>query len=179
MLQSDQVWKQQEKIDGELFILTYGSFVAQLLRDNNEEPVKVNDLLLEMGYNMGVRLIDDYLSKTGIQNCMDFKETSQQVKNAFYIYLGIHVKIQQHDGKEFSILLDENPLNEFVELPDGIRDELWYSNVYCGIIRGCLEMVHVKVNAVYVQDVLRGDGCNEIRVTLLHYMDQQVPLDQD
>ena len=32
---------------------------------------------------------------------------------------------------------------DFVELPDDGRaqDELWYSNILCGILRGALEMV--------------------------------------
>lgn len=47
------------------------------------------------------------------------------------------------DGNQFSLIFDENPLAEFVELPDDDRamDELWYSNIFCGILRGALEMV--------------------------------------
>lgn len=47
------------------------------------------------------------------------------------------------DNKQFSLIFDENPLADFVELPDDGRaqDELWYSNILCGIIRGALEMV--------------------------------------
>jgi hypothetical protein len=38
--------------------------------------------------------------------------------------------------------LDENPLAEFVELPEEVLEgELWFSNVLCGVIRGALEMV--------------------------------------
>ena len=47
------------------------------------------------------------------------------------------------DNKQFSLIFDENPLADFVELPDDGRaqDELWYSNILCGILRGALEMV--------------------------------------
>ena len=47
------------------------------------------------------------------------------------------------DNKQFSLLFDENPLADSVELPDDGRaqDELWYSSMLCGIIRGALEMV--------------------------------------
>lgn len=40
-------------------------------------------------------------------------------------------------------MFDENPLAEFVELPDDGRaqDELWFSNILCGVLRGALEMV--------------------------------------
>lgn len=47
------------------------------------------------------------------------------------------------DNKQFSLLFDENPLADFVELPDDGRaqDELWFSNIFCGVLRGALEMV--------------------------------------
>ena len=47
------------------------------------------------------------------------------------------------DSKQFSLIFEENPLADFVELPDDVRaqDELWYSNILCGILRGALEMV--------------------------------------
>ena len=48
------------------------------------------------------------------------------------------------DEKSFSLLFDENPLADFVELPeDGPYEKLWYSNVLCGVIRGALEMVNL------------------------------------
>lgn len=48
-----------------------------------------------------------------------------------------------NDSKQFSLIFEENPLADFVELPDDGRaqDELWFSNIFCGIIRGALEMV--------------------------------------
>jgi hypothetical protein len=42
----------------------------------------------------------------------------------------------------FTLTLDENPLAEFVELPeDALEGGLWFSNVLCGVLRGALEMV--------------------------------------
>ena len=59
--------------------------------------------------------------------------------------------------REFSLIFDDNPLTEFVELPDDALGErasassgadggrpkggLWFSNVFCGVVRGALEMV--------------------------------------
>lgn len=47
------------------------------------------------------------------------------------------------DSKQFSLIFEENPLADFVELPDDGRasEELWYSNILCGVLRGALEMV--------------------------------------
>lgn len=43
-------------------------------------------------------------------------------------------------GDEFSLILDQNPLTDFVELPED-HPNLLYSNILCGVIRGALEMV--------------------------------------
>jgi uncharacterized protein YjaZ len=43
----------------------YGSFVRQLLVDY-EDPLEVNNQLETMGYNIGVRLVDDFFAKSKI-----------------------------------------------------------------------------------------------------------------
>ena len=43
-------------------------------------------------------------------------------------------------GDEFSLLVENNPLTDFVELPEG-HSNLNYSNILCGVLRGALEMV--------------------------------------
>lgn len=60
------------------------------------------------------------------------------------MYLGItpSVTCNNSSRNEFSLILDKNPLVEFVEeLPAG-RSSLCYCNLLCGIIRGALEMVN-------------------------------------
>ena len=63
----------------------------------------------------------------------------------FKIFLNITPTVTNwtSDNKQFSLILDENPLADFVELPDDGRaqDELWFSNILCGVLRGALEMV--------------------------------------
>lgn len=45
-------------------------------------------------------------------------------------------------GSSFTLTLDDNPLAEFVELPEeALEGGLWFSNVLCGVLRGSLEMV--------------------------------------
>lgn len=59
------------------------------------------------------------------------------------MYLGITPSVTCNNASrnEFSLILDKNPLSEFVEeLPAG-RSSLCYCNLLCGIIRGALEMV--------------------------------------
>jgi hypothetical protein len=53
---------------------------------------------------------------------------------------------QQQQQPYFTLTLDENPLTEFVELPEeAIEAGLWFSNVLCGVLRGALEMVRLVV----------------------------------
>lgn len=58
------------------------------------------------------------------------------------MYLGVSPTVANWSasGDEFSLILDNNPLTEFVEIPDE-RRTLLYSNVLCGALRGALEMV--------------------------------------
>ena len=50
-------------------------------------------------------------------------------------------------GASFTLTFDENPLAEFVELPEeALEGGLWFSNVLCGVLRGALEMVRHSPN---------------------------------
>jgi len=48
--------------------------------------------------------------------------------------------------------------------------QIKYSNVYCGVIRGALEQVSMRVECNFVKDILKGDEVNEIRVELKEIM---------
>lgn len=50
------------KLVGELFTLTYGALVSQLIKDH-EKDEDVNKQLDKIGYNIGVRLIEDFLAR--------------------------------------------------------------------------------------------------------------------
>ena len=76
-------------------------------------------------------------------------------------------------GSAFSLVLPDNVLATFVELPPTMED-LKYSNLLCGVIRGALGMINMKVTAEFVKDVLVGDETNEIRVTLEKITEDEV-----
>ena len=64
------------------------------------------------------------------------------------------------------MILQENPLSLFVELPEEYKDTLQYTIIYCGVIRGALEMLNYKVDCTLVKSTLRGDDVDEIKVDL-------------
>lgn len=58
------------------------------------------------------------------------------------MFLGVSATVANWstDNLECSLILDDNPLVDFVELPETCQG-LYYCNVLCGVIRGALEMV--------------------------------------
>lgn len=202
----DEIWKDQTvKINSELFTLTYGSIVAQICREKNYDYSKVNDILFDMGYNIGIRLIEEFLSESNLERCSNLKETSEIItKIGFKMFLNIvpNITYWSSDGRTFQITLSENPLSDFVELPDDIDDEgdeidndlnnltindnnnnhkgnarkeLWYSNILCGVLKGALEMVQLDCQVWFVNDVLRGDSTTDIKVKLLQVLKDEIP----
>jgi hypothetical protein len=174
------LWTKMPKANAELFALTYGSLVTELVRDY-EDPIEVNAQLDRIGHSIGVRCVDEFLSKADVAGmgmatqCQNLRDTAEVVaKMGFKMFLGVQAEVGgfSQDQKSFSIYLQDNPLSTFVELPgdeqggsDDLR-RLKYSNVLCGVIRGALEQVNLKVECNIVRDTLKGDDVNEIRVEL-------------
>ncbi|KEF58136.1 uncharacterized protein A1O9_06059 [Exophiala aquamarina CBS 119918] len=181
----EEVWKTRvDKVNAELVTLTYGTIVAQLCADYGNDYAQVNQQLDKMGYNIGMRLIEDFLAKSNTGRCGNFRDTAEMIsKVGFKIFLNITPTVTNWtaDNKQFSLLFDENPLADFVELPDDGRaqDELWFSNIFCGVLRGALEMVQMSIEAHFVSDVLRGNDVTEIRVTLIRYIEDEMPPDDE
>ncbi|KAK0539817.1 hypothetical protein OC835_000989 [Tilletia horrida] len=84
------LWKTRtDKVAAETFTLTYGALVVQLLRDYEDYAV-VNTQLERMGYNIGTRLIEDFLARSGLPRCTDFATVGQVVaKVGFKMFLNI------------------------------------------------------------------------------------------
>jgi len=166
-------------------------------------------LCLVRGYNIGTRLIEDFLARTSIPRCTDFRETAEVIsKVGFKTFLNITPTITFPQApnpattapstgststptlpypSEFILTLDENPLAEFAELPkdalpsaDAAGSEgLWFSNVLCGVLRGSLEMIQLQTEVRFVSDTLRGDDSTDIHVKLIKIMEEEQPVNDE
>lgn len=80
--------------NSELFTLTYGAIVRQVLHDYEDCVEEVNKKLDEMGHNIGCRLVEDFLAKTNTQRCGDFRDTAEVVaKVGLRMFLGIGASV--------------------------------------------------------------------------------------
>ncbi|XP_061341787.1 uncharacterized protein LOC133288108 [Gastrolobium bilobum] len=176
----DAIFASTERMNAELFTLTYGAIVRQLMTDL-EEVEEVNKQLDQMGYNIGIRLVDEFLAKSNISTCVDFKETAEAIaKVGFKMFLGVTASVinWDADGTSCSIVLEDNPLVDFVELPDTYQG-LYYCNILSGVIRGALEMVSMKTEVSWVRDMLHGDDVFELQVKLLKQVPEEYPYKDD
>lgn len=73
-----------DKVNAELVTLTYGTIVVQLCKDFDNDYIEVNKQLDKMGYNIGLRLIEDYLAKSNtMKRCSKFRETAEMIAKVF------------------------------------------------------------------------------------------------
>ncbi|PHT62865.1 Trafficking protein particle complex subunit 3 [Capsicum annuum] len=190
----DAIFANVERVNAELFTLTYGAIVRQLLTDLeeveevNKQLDQIQDILMwkgerwrNWGYNIGIRLIDEFLAKSNVSRCIDFKETAEVIaKVGLKMFLGVTANVGNWDaeGTTCSLILEDNPLVDFVELPDTCQG-LYYCNILSGVIRGALEMVSMKTEVTWVRDMLRGDDAFELQLKLLKQVPEEYPYKDD
>lgn len=173
--------------------------MTQMLRDF-ENVEDVNKQLDRIGYNMGMRLIEDFLARTSAPRCLEMRETADRIQQAFRIYLNVQPTISNWSAAsdEFSLIFETNPMTEFVELPQDLTN-LRYCSILSGCIRGALEMVQLEVQCWFVQvkynqflelrntystssyfkDQLKGDNVTEMRIKFIRRLEDAIPAGED
>ena len=77
------MFNEQPKVNSELLSLTYGVFVAKLIREADDNSAdQVNKQLEEIGFNMGCRMIDDFFARQKQSQavaCRDFRQTMEVI----------------------------------------------------------------------------------------------------
>jgi len=118
--------------------------VTQLLKDY-EDVGAVNRKLKQIGSNIGVRLVDEFLAKSNTMRCKSFKDTANTIAtDAFRFYLGFAAKVHSWNKDETECCMtipSDNALTSFVSLPEKCAKTLSYCNLICGVIEGALKMV--------------------------------------
>ncbi len=173
----DSLFSSSERVNAELFTLTYGALIVQLVKDYQKVDL-VNTELDRMGFSIGERIIEEFLSKSSLAapsfnlsvNCANFKDTAFFIaKVALKMFMGISAEVTRfsQDGKSFTLLIKGNPMVEFVEIPSHLKG-LKYSNLLCGVIRGALQQIQLSVETELTSSVGATGGITEeeIRVTL-------------
>lgn len=106
---------QSNVISPELLALTYGAFISQIVKDY-EDVTEINKQIELLGYacrdgmssryNMGLRLIEDYLSKTHTRGIKSFQATCQNIATkALPMYTGVTASVENWNGDEQSCVL--------------------------------------------------------------------------
>ncbi|KAI7753753.1 hypothetical protein M8C21_013352, partial [Ambrosia artemisiifolia] len=83
--------------------------VERVLLTDLEEVEEVNKQLDQMGYNIGIRLIDEFLAKSNVTRCVDFRETAEVIaKVGFKMFLGVTASVSNWDteGTCCSLILE-------------------------------------------------------------------------
>jgi hypothetical protein len=177
--QANVLWQRQPKAPVELFALTYGALVGELLRDL-EKPDLIGAELDRMGHSMGLRGMEEMLASQslaspdlsvvagivgGSASASSFGETAPVLQAALKMFFGITADEARSAPDSYSLLFVDNPFTLFVELPDECTD-LEYCSLLAGWCRGCLEILQMDCSCSMRQSVLKGDAVNEIHVSL-------------
>ena len=99
--------------NAELFTLTYGAIVRQVLHDYEDCVEEANKKLDAMGHSIGCRLVEDFLAKTNVQRCGDFRDVVDAVaKVGLRMFLGVSARAEgwNEDETECRVVLESNPL---------------------------------------------------------------------
>lgn len=166
--------------NAEIFTLTYGSMVRQLVQDL-EDVHEVNRELERIGHSIGLRLADEYVARSGTTRCSDRRVAMDRAARVgFKLFLSVQGSVAgwSADGAECSLVLEDNPLVDFVELPEALA-HLKYSNVLPGVLRGAFEAVGTDVECTLVKEPTQGDDVTEIRVRFLSSDPEAYPFRDD
>jgi trafficking protein particle complex subunit 3 len=121
-------------------------------------PPPIPSLLTLRGYNIGTRLVDEYLAKTRTTKCGGFPDAmAAAARGACRAFLGVPGVLSDWspDGTEVTLSLPDNPLADGVELPSSLAaGGLWYSNLLAGALRGALAQVNLAVETAFISDPL-------------------------
>ena len=169
--------RKQNKV--ELLTFMYGSLLVRLTKDIKDIN-ELNKKIELIGYEMGKRLVDDLIDD--FQRVIDVSDQNKLMEKLItqlaQFYLGIIGTYNQVSEKEFHLIFPLNPISFYVELPESLND-LCYSNIICGMIRGMLEISGFEVQCEFFKDKMKGDDVNDLKITLVKLIEERFIDDED
>ena len=102
-------------VSSELLALTYGAFISQIVKDY-EDVTEINKQIEHLGYylyihltyryNIGIRLVEEYLAKTRTRGIRSFKESCENIATkALPMYAGIQATVENWNDDEQSCVI--------------------------------------------------------------------------
>ena len=176
--QSYDALLETKNIKVELLTFMYGTLLVRLTKDIKDIN-ELNKRIELIGYDIGKRLVDDLID--------DFQRVDQSDQNKLMEklicqlaqhYLGIIGNYNQVGENEFHLKFNQNPISLYVELPESLEG-LCYSNIICGIMRGMLEITGFEVKCEFIKDKMKGDDINDIKITLIKYIEERFIDDEE
>lgn len=184
--------------NAELFTLTYGALVRQVLHDCEDRVAEANARLDEMGHAIGCRLIEEFLAKTNTTRCGSFRESAETAALVgFKMFLNLECVLENWNAEETQCdvrFANLDPFTAFVEVPSRYKassrtsdaaessdaaNDLRYCQLLCGAARGALESVGVRTECTFVKDALVGDPDEGfvMRLTFLENVEDEYPFE--
>ena len=176
-IENSYLERKQIKID--LITFMYGGLLVRLTKDIKDIS-ELNTKIENIGYNIGKRLVDDLIDDfhKNIDQSNQDKLMEKLICQLTQYYLGIIGKYNQTAEKEYHLTFTENPISLYVELPESLEG-LCYSNIICGILRGMLEISGFEIKCELVKDKMKGDDINDLKITLVKYIEERFIDDEE
>ena len=176
---NDNTLLERKQIKVELLTFMYGSLLVRLTKDIKDID-ELNKKIESIGYEMGKRLVDDLIDdfQLGLDVSDQNKLMERLINQLTEYYLGIIGTYNQVSEKEYHLIFPENPISFYVELPESLSN-LCYSNIICGILRGMLEISGFEVQCEFVKDKMKGDEVNDLKITLVKYIEERFIDDEE
>lgn len=131
---------------------------------------------------MGVRMIDEFLAKSGWARCATFREALQVLSAvAFRMFLNCAPRLVVLDeaAQDYALLFDAEaplmPLLEVVVVPAALQPELRFANLVPGVVTGALEMLQMQCQCEWTAEAGRGLERSELRVRLVRVLTEEMP----
>ena len=175
----DAIFMERKQNKVELLTFMYGSLLVRLTKDIKDIN-ELNKKIESIGYDMGKRLVDDLIDDFQLR--LDVSDQNKLMEKLIIqlsqYYLGIVGTYNQVSEKEFHLIFSDNPISLYVELPESLND-LCYSNIICGMLRGMLEISGFEIQCEFVKDKMKGDDVNDLKITLVKYIEERFVDDEE